>query len=109
MVYEADEIIKLFNSGHDTHEIAAILHIPESAIYNVLAVAREIKNVFEDHSNSAAASLSKQVMAHDPFGWDVQKSKIRSVVKTSVMDDSISGKKPKDNRVLHVNFKSGRT
>ena len=105
MVYTADEILKLFNDGHETYEIAAILHIPEAEAYNVLAVAREIKNVFKDHSNSAAASLSKQVMAHDPFGWDVPKSKVRSVAKRVSVDDSSPDKRSKDNRILYVDFK----
>ena len=111
MTYTADEIIKLFNSGHDTAQIGSILQIPESEAYKVLSVAREIKNVFVDNSASAAAALSKQIVAHDPFGWNVQKSKVHRLEKNSHNNDraSVEAETKVSNNLLCVDFKSRTT
>ncbi len=49
-VFHVQEIIDLFYAGKDTLEIANILGVAESDIYNVLAFAKAAKEAFHDNT-----------------------------------------------------------
>jgi hypothetical protein len=60
--FYAQEIIDLFYAGKDTLEIAKILGVAESDIYNVLAFAKAAKEAFNDDTPEPPVSP-----IHEPF------------------------------------------
>lgn len=62
-VFEVQEIIDLFSSGKDTFEIANVLNVAESDVYNVLAFAKAAKEAFGDNSVAPLPPIRKPPVA----------------------------------------------